>query len=63
MTILYNLKDVINSNRNGPMDKFEFVKALEPKGIRDNKTVHHHRLILDDNKDGIITLAEFDKRR
>lgn len=45
------------------MERCEFIDALEGMEITDNVTITHHWTIMDHNKDGVITLAEFDHHK
>lgn len=45
------------------MEQFEFTTALEQRQITDNATVFHHWSIMDEDKDGIISLEEFDREK
>lgn len=45
------------------MEQFEFSKALEQMQITDNMTVLHHWSVMDEDKDGLITLEEFDREK
>lgn len=49
--------------RNGMMEECEFKKALEHMHITDNMTVLHHWSIMDEDKDGIISMEEFDRQK
>lgn len=47
----------------GLIEQFEFIKALEQMEITDNTTMFHHWSIMDEDKDGTVTLEEFDKEK
>nr|AET85055.1 mytimycin precursor [Mytilus edulis]AET85056.1 mytimycin precursor [Mytilus edulis] len=51
----------LDINSDGLIEQFEFIKALEQMDITDNTTMFHHWSIMDEDKDGAITLEEFDK--
>ncbi|XP_063420952.1 uncharacterized protein LOC134706173 [Mytilus trossulus] len=53
----------LDINKNGMMDQVEFTSALEQMQITDNVTVFHHWSIMDEDKDGIISLEEFDREK
>ncbi|XP_063421477.1 uncharacterized protein LOC134706455 [Mytilus trossulus] len=53
----------LDINSDGLIEQFEFIKALEQIEITDNTTMFHHWSIMDEDKDGIITLEEFDKEK
>lgn len=45
------------------MEQFEFSIALEHMHKTDNMTVLHHWSIVDEDKDGLITMEEFDREK
>ncbi|CAG2196617.1 unnamed protein product [Mytilus edulis] len=53
----------LDINKNGIMEECEFKKALEHMHITDNMTVLHHWSIMDEDKDGIISMEEFDRQK
>ncbi|XP_063406518.1 uncharacterized protein LOC134690478 [Mytilus trossulus] len=53
----------LDINKNGMMEQFEFSRALEQMHITDNMTVFHHWLVMDEDRDGVITLEEFDREK
>ncbi|VDI05372.1 Hypothetical predicted protein [Mytilus galloprovincialis] len=53
----------LDINSDGLIEQFEFIKALEQMEITDNTTMFHHWSIMDEDKDGTVTLEEFDKEK
>ncbi|CAC5414824.1 unnamed protein product [Mytilus coruscus] len=53
----------LDINKNGMMEQFEFSKAMEQMQITDNMTVLHHWSVMDEDKDGLITMEEFDREK
>ena len=47
-------------HRNNVIDKWEFDNAMESMNVTDVKDMSHHWIRMDDNRDGVITLGEFD---
>nr|QXT26519.1 mytimycin 1 [Mytilus coruscus] len=53
----------LDINKDGLIEQFEFIKALEQMDVTDNTTMFHHWSIMDEDRDGTITLEEFDKEK